>query len=70
MQNMSTPETECNAAWEKIGSNKEQMSRKTSKSLFIWCFFFFYPNLGSAIYGLFVYCLKKIVWLRLGRIIT
>lgn len=37
-QTMQTAETECNAPWEKTGFNKEQMSRKTSKSLFIWCF--------------------------------
>ncbi|XP_051275136.1 synaptopodin 2-like protein [Dicentrarchus labrax] len=29
-QNMHTPETECNASWEKTGFNKEQMSRKTN----------------------------------------
>lgn len=37
-QNMHTPGTECNAPWEKTGFHKEQMSQKTSKSLFIWCF--------------------------------
>lgn len=37
-QNMHTPGTECNASWEKTGFNKEQMSRKTSKCLFIWRF--------------------------------
>lgn len=35
-QNMHTTGTECNASWEKTGLNKEQMSRKTSKCLFIW----------------------------------
>lgn len=34
-QNMHTPGTECNASWEKTGFNTEQMSRKTSKCLFI-----------------------------------
>lgn len=37
-QDMHTPGTGCNASWEKTGFNKEQMSRKTSKCLFIWHF--------------------------------
>lgn len=35
-QNMHTPGTECNASRETTGLNNEQMSRKTSKCLFIW----------------------------------
>lgn len=39
-QNMHTPGTDCNASWEKTEFNKEQMSRKTSKCLFILRVFF------------------------------
>lgn len=38
-QNTQTPETECNAPWEKTEFNEEQMSRKASKSLFIFFIF-------------------------------
>lgn len=48
----NTPGTECNASWEKTGFNKEQMSRKTSKCLFIWHF----PYLGSPSSSKKVYC--------------
>lgn len=41
-QDVHTPGTECNASWEKTGFNKEQMSRKTSKCLFIWHFLSLY----------------------------
>lgn len=34
-QDMRTPGTDCDASWEKTGFNKEHMSRKTSKCLFI-----------------------------------
>ena len=37
-QDMYTPGTECDASWGTTGFNKEQMSRKTSKCLFIWHF--------------------------------
>ena len=50
-QDMHTPGTECNALWEKTGFNKEHMSRRTSKCLFIWhlCLYLWSPSSGMKV---------------------